>query len=222
MAGSEFKTAKQILLEQQSRPEVHAEAEVRAAAELAERIGPGKHPLAPDRVDVIRKLFSTSKDQFSDAEIAYVLSEAARTKLDPIRQLAVWRDKWTGKIIIHTKIDGLLAIAERTGKYRGALPTRFTWRVGKETIVQDAELGSPLGDDVTLLAATCSVRREGFPEPVTVTRYWADSAPKEVVANSSWDRMGALMLEKVALAGALRRAFPQDLAGLYESAELEQ
>ena len=211
----DFKTAK-ALLEEKGAAAILAEG-VAAQHEAEVR-------LAPDRVDVIRKLFSTSKDQLSDAEIAYVLSEAARTKLDPIRQLAVWRDKWTGKIVIHTKIDGLLAISERTGLYRGTEETLLSWRIGKKTVVRPIGEGPPTGEaseSVELIAATCGVYRQGFDHEVRVTRYWADCAPKEIVQGSSWDRMPALMLEKVALAGALRRAFPQDLAGLYESAEVE-
>jgi RecT family len=191
-------------------------ATVPAQAGLAER---GAWALAPDRVEVVRKLFASGRDQLTDPEIAYVLSEAARTRLDPIRQMAAWRDKFSGKIVIHTRIDGLLAIAERTGQYRGSVPTLLTWRVGENTFVRPMREGSP-GGDAQLLAATCAVRRDGYPDPVEVTRYWADMAPKEIVPNSSWDRQGAVMLEKTALAAALRRAFPQDLADLYEESEL--
>lgn len=206
-----------------------AESEQGAATALAVGLAEQRalKGLAPDRLEVIRKLFSSSKDQLNDAEIAYVLSEAERTKLDPIRQLAVWRDKWTGKIVTHTKIDGLLAIAERTGLYRGTDETLLTWSVkaddGKRTsVVRLIGEGPPTRGEPELVAATCGVYREGFAHEVRVTRFWADSAPKEIKPDSSWDRMPALMLEKVALAGALRRAFPQDLAGLYESAELNE
>ena len=205
-----FKTAKQLAEEQG----LVGALSVEVAASMNHR------PVA-SLDDVIRRLFATGSDQLSDPEIDYVLAEARRTGLDPVRQIAVWRDKATGKIVTHTKIDGLLAIAERTGHYLGPLPTVLTWRKGDEVIRAPMSEGPPPGEGVQLIAATCAVRREGFPEPVEVTRFWADSAPKEVRPNSAWDRMGALMLEKVALAGALRRAFPQDLAGMYESAELE-
>ncbi len=202
----------------------------RPATELAREQGiavppsPAAHSLAPDRVDVVRALFRNSRDQLSDAEIAYVLSEAARTGLDPVRQLAAWRDKHTGKIIVHTRIDGLLAIAERTRFYRGTLPTRLTWAVGprdsRKTVVLGYVEGPPAGEDVQLVAATCGVLRDGFDHAVEATRFWADCAPKEIVPGSSWDRSPSIMLEKDALAAALRRAFPQDLAGIYETSEL--
>ena len=216
MAESDFETAAEI-----TKRRGISITGAPASAALEER-----QDLAPDRIDVIRRLFSTSKDQLTDAEIAYVLSEAARTKLDPIRQLAVWRDRWTGKIVTHTKIDGLLAIAQRTGHYAGTGPTVLTWivttQVGKTTVLRPMREGIPPDGDPNLIAATCTVYRNDFASPVEVTRFWADSAPKEIAPNSAWDRMAALMLEKVALAGALRRAFPQDLAGLYESAEIDQ
>lgn len=185
---------------------MNAELVVRAAKEAG---------ITEDRANVIRKLFP----ELTDSEIAYVFFEAQRTKLDPIRQLAAWKDRRSGKVVVHTKIDGLLAVAERTGQYRGSLPTRFLWKVdGKTRDLPAREL--PEGAEIALLAATCAVRREGYPDPVEVTRYFIDYAPKEIVPGSSWDRMASVMMEKVALAAALRRAFPQDLAGLYESAEL--
>lgn len=170
--------------------------------------------ITSERANVIRNLLP----ELSDAEIGYVFFEAGRTKLDPLRQLAAWKDRRSGKVVIHVKIDGLLALAERTGQYRGSLPTRFLWKDGEKFVDLPARQ-FPEGKEVALLAATCAVRRDGYPEPVEVTRYYSDYAPREIVPGSSWDRMASVMLEKVALAAALRRAFPQDLAGLYEPAE---
>lgn len=177
--------------------------------------------ISRDRADVIRRHFRSSRDQLTDDEIAYVFSEAFRTRLDPLRQLSAWRDK-NGRVVVHTKIDGLLALAERTGHYRGAAPTILTWRVGNETVERPMRLGPPAGSDVQLIAATVAVHRDGFAVPVEVTRFWADMAPRNPSPDTSWDRMGSVMLEKVTFAAALRLAFPQDLAGLYEPSELEQ
>jgi phage recombination protein Bet len=148
---------------------------------------------------------------YSPAEVQLFVAYCARTGLDPFsRQILTW--KQGGKPIFHVGIDGFRVIAERSGKYAGQDPVAF----------QFAEETKPDGKKVKyLLAATATVYRRDFDRPVSVTAYWDEFAPRDIKPESSWDRMPTVMLGKCAEAQAIRKAFPNDLSGLYEAAELD-
>lgn len=143
----------------------------------------------------------------TDPELGLFLAYAKRTGLDPFtRQIMAW--KHGDRMVLHVGIDGLRAVAERSGEYAGQAPVKFDF-------TPKAEDGSQL-----LISATATVYRKGWEHPVEVTAYWCEYAPKEIKPDSSWDRLPTVMLGKVAEAAALRKAFPRDLSGLYEPSEL--
>jgi hypothetical protein len=78
-------------------------------------------------------------------------------------------------------------------------------------------------------------------KPVTGVAYWSEFAPiteewgedeqtgkrrptgkKTLDASGNWARMPRVMLAKCAEAQALRKAFPEDMSGIYEQAEMDQ
>lgn len=137
------------------------------------------------------------------------LSHCHRTGLDPIaRQIyCIERGgKWTTQI----SIDGARLVAERSKQYQGQTPTEWT------------------ADGVTWLqvwlskdnpaAARVGVYRAGFQAPLYAVATWdAYNAGSPI-----WKKMPALMLGKCAEMLALRKAFPQDLSGLYSAEEMDQ
>lgn len=137
------------------------------------------------------------------------LSHCHRTGLDPIaRQIyCIERGgKWTTQI----SIDGARLVAERSRQYQGQTPTEWT------------------ADGVTWLqvwlskdnpaAARVGVYRAGFQAPLYAVATWdAYNAGSPI-----WKKMPALMLGKCAEMLALRKAFPQDLSGLYSAEEMDQ
>jgi len=137
------------------------------------------------------------------------LLHARRTGLDPIAR-QIYCIERGGKWGTQVSIDGARLVAERTGQYRGQTATQ--WTADGVTWV-DVWLASEQPK-----AARVGVHREGFVEPLYAVATWDAYS-----ANSPmWKKMGALMLGKCAEMLALRKAFPQDLSGLYSTEEMDQ
>lgn len=133
-----------------------------------------------------------------------------RLGLDPFaRQIhAVVRK---GKLCIQAGIDGLRLVARRTRDYRGQVGP---WWCGEDGVWRDVWLESR-----PPAAARVGVLCEGWPEPLYAVARWRSYA----VANSrTWQGMPDVMLAKCAESLALRRAFPAELSGVYEPAEMDQ
>ncbi|THF88425.1 phage recombination protein Bet [Deinococcus sp. KSM4-11] len=194
-----------------------------------EHARPTAMSLAP--VDFNREQLDLIKTQIapgaSDGELALFVQQCKRTGLDPFsRQIyAVMREarvqvngQWTSvkKMTIQTAIDGFRLIAERTGKYTGQTQTMWCGADGKW---QDVWLQSE-----PPAASRVGVRRRDFDEPLYAVARWESFAQKNRDGKpiSQWATMPDVMLAKCAEAQALRRAFPNDLSGLYTSDEMAQ
>jgi phage recombination protein Bet len=152
------------------------------------------------------------------------LAHCRRTGLDPIaRQIyAIYRG---GKWGIQISIDGARLVAERTGTYEGQTPVEWTADGVTWTQVW-------LSDSYPR-AARVGVYRRGFREPLFAVATWDSYAVMqdewangrktgEQTVSSMWAKFGPLMLGKCAEMLALRKAFPQDLSGLYSTEEMAQ
>lgn len=137
------------------------------------------------------------------------LLHARRTGLDPIAR-QIYCIERGGKWGTQVSIDGARLVAERTGQYRGQTATQ--WTSDGATWV-DVWLAAEAPK-----AARVGVHREGFVEPLyAVATFDAYNA-----GGNMWRKMPALMLGKCAEMLALRKAFPQDLSGLYSTEEMDQ
>lgn len=158
-----------------------------------------------EQIDLIKRTLMPSG--FGDAELDLFLHQARRTGLDPLtRQIYAMNVK--GKFSVQVSIDGFRLIAERSGKYAGQLGPFWC---GEDEAWRDVWLkGAPL-------AAKVGVLRSDFKEPL-----WAVARFQSYSGGYMWQKMPDLMIAKVAEALALRRAFPQELSGLYTSDEMQQ
>lgn len=68
----------------------------------------------------------------------------------------------------------------------------------------------------TLVGGWCKVHVQGYEVPI----YEEVPLSEYNTGKSSWKKMPGTMIRKVAMCHALREAFPEDLGGLYDSAEM--
>lgn len=151
----------------------------------------------------------------SNNELQLFLYQCERTKLDPFSRQIYWIRRRDGSATILTSIDGFRVVAERSGQYAGQL--------GPEWIGETSDWADVWMFDTPPLAARVGVMRKDFKEPIWSTARFASYAVKRADGQpmGNWAKMPDLMIAKCAEALALRRAFPQDLSGLYTSDEME-
>lgn len=158
----------------------------------------------------------------TDDELKLFIYQAKRTGLDPMaRQIyAIHRNvkdskgNWVEKMTIQTSIDGFRVIAERSGDYAGQDEPIFTDVLGEDGKVKDKSC------KVTIYRFRGDIR---YPASVGVA-YWSEYVQKDREGNpiGLWAKMPRTMLAKVAEALALRKAYPQDLSGIYTGDEMDQ
>lgn len=165
---------------------------------------------SPEQRKMIRDTFLGGA---SDHEAAVLMEVARARRLNPItRQIHFlkrnqWDDdaksyvtKWSCQV----SIDGLRAVAERTGRYDGQDEPEFKYEAKK------------------LIEAKVKVWKTGIGRPFVGIAHFSEYAQfkKDGQPTKMWAEKPHIMLAKCAEALALRKAFPDDTSGLYTEDEM--
>ncbi len=157
-----------------------------------------------DQVDLIKRTIAKGA---TDDELKLFLYQCEKRGLDPLSRQIYFQKRKTksgDQMTILTAIDGYRLIADRTGKY-----------AGNDEPVFDEE-ASPSKATSTVYKIVGGVRC-----PFTATARWHQYYPGDA-QGFMWNKMPHLMLGKCAEALALRKAFPEELGGLYVEEEMHQ
>lgn len=175
---------------------------------IVKSIGPQLAPFefTADQQKMIRDSFLNGAPEGE----AVVLMELARLRrLNPILRQIHFVKRWDGMKrcevwSAQVGIDGLRAIAERTGKYDGQDEPEFNYE-GK-----------------ALKSCRVKVYRKDWTRPAVGVAHFSEYAQtnKEGKLTKMWAEKPHVMLAKCAEALAMRKAFPEDLSGLYAPEEM--
>jgi len=173
----------------------------------------------PDKIELIKR---TIAPDHTDDELKLFLYQCERTGLDPFtRQIYSTkrrqqrRGQWVEVATTQVAIDGFRVVANRTGEYDGH---EVEW-CGPDGVWRDVwlEQAPPAAARVVVHRRNCL---HAFPAVVRWDEYCQRSTDGAPVA--MWRKMPANQLAKCGEALALRKAFPNELSGLYTTDEMAQ
>jgi phage recombination protein Bet len=165
--------------------------------------------------DQIRLLGETVAKGCDQNELAFFLHVAKLKRLDPFTGQIHVVKRWDSslgkeKMTVQVGIDGFRVIASRTNDLAG---------------IDDAVYDTDIEEHPNV--ATVTVYRYGRSDeriPYKATARWTEYAQtkKDGDLGPMWKKLPYLMLGKCAEALALRKAFPDELSGMYTNEEMDQ
>lgn len=192
---------------------VNVPATITQSSQVAQRFN-------PEQTALIKRTICKGA---SDDELKMFMWQCERTGLDPfarqiysIERREKRNDNWVTVRSIQVSIDGFRLVAERSGKYAG--------QVGPLWCGDDGQWHDVWVQKTAPVASRVGVLRKDFQEPCWGVARFDSYAQKTKDGSPTrmWATMPDVMLAKCAEALALRKAFPQELSGLYTSDEMEQ
>lgn len=169
-------------------------------------VGQKQVTFTQEQLDVVKNQIAVGA---TDTELKSFIWQCERTGLDPFAR-QIYFIKSGGKVQIQTSIDGLRLIAERSGAYEGQTPVQWC---GSDGVWKDIWIDSKFP-----VAARVGVYKRGFREPLYAIAHWNEYFSQPGFMHK---KMPALMLGKVAESLALRKAFPNEMSGLYSREEMD-
>lgn len=166
-----------------------------------------------EKLETVKKMVDP-KGKLNVPEFEAFCYQAKRTGLDPLAR-QIYFTKQADKVSVCATIDGLRLVAQRSKNYQGQVGPYWCGKDGKWTDVW-LEKAYPA-------AAKVGVNHADFKETLWAVATWDQYCPiHEGKPGFMWNKMSSLMIGKCAEALALRKAFPQELSGVYAQEEMEQ
>lgn len=178
----------------------------------------GQTEFSPGQVATLRQL---GVENATREDLAVFFHQAVRTGLDPFARQIYMIGRWTKqgtKQTIQTGIDGYRLIARRAADRRNEqFGYEDTLWCGEDGQWRDVWLpkNPPAAAKVTVLRGG-----ERFSAVALFSEYAGTT--KDGSYTQMWATKGVIMIAKCAEALALRKAFPQDLSGIYTAEEMAQ
>lgn len=149
---------------------------------------------------------------------ALLFREMQRTGLDPFAKHLYLREDWNAKAernvyAVASTIAGFEIVAKRQATYEGQTAPQWCDKNGKWFEVWVA--------DAPPVAARIGVYVRGYREPMWGIARFTEYKPNGG-AGFMWQKMAAHMIAKVAEALAIRKAYPDQLSGVYTDDEMQQ
>lgn len=163
----------------------------------------------------VRTYLTNGNGAVTDAEVNMFLSLCKFQKLNPFLKEVYLIKYGNSPATMVVGKDVLLKRAMRSPRYEGT-------KAGVITLTANGELkereGTFVLDGETLVGGWAQVFVKGYATPI----YASVSIKEYSTGQSNWKTKPATMIRKVALAQALREAFPEETSALYEASEMDK
>lgn len=168
--------------------------------------------------DTIRQTICNNP-QVTDREVSLFMALCKAQKLNPFINEAHLIKYGTNPATMVVGKDVYTKRAQKNPRFKG-------YTAGLTVITPNGQIerreGSAVYPGDQLVAAWCSVLIDGYDAPMFDEVSYGEyvGTKKDGTPNQQWSTKPGTMLRKCAIVHALREAFPDDFAGLYEACEM--
>lgn len=226
-AGGNGETAARRVTAEVVEPKAPGEPESTGTALARESVARDLPTLWEANTEQLRLLKTTLVPKgISDDQFQLFVLVARRLNLDPFKRqiYAVPYNNRDGstQMVIQTGIDGYRAVAARVRDPRTG-DTLYDGQDEPQWLDRRGNWTSAWTEDYPPEAARIAVWRKGIGRPfVAVARFKSYAKVRDGQLKDLWATMPDVMIAKCAEALALRKAFPDELGGVYTVEEMEQ
>ena len=169
---------------------------------------------------IIKRYLVKGSGEVTDQEVVMFLNLCRFQHLNPFLREAYLIKYGNSPATIVVGKDAITKRAMRNASFAGQQAGVVVQQV--ETGNLEYRPGALVLEDEKLVGGWAKVFVKGYQEPIEavvgLSEYVGTKKTGEV--NEQWTKRPATMIRKVALMQALREAFPDDLAGMYDSSEM--